>query len=126
MESGRSAGSTAAELAQSLALGRWRSSFICFVLLTSFFLATAAGNLSETDDVYAFAYRAENFEVGHLTDPRLMLYHIAMRMLYLGAGAMGLDVSALFLMRMVSALCAAGLLLVVMRIVYWDQRGSIA
>jgi len=112
--------------AAALVRGDWRASLSCFVLLTAFYLATAAGNLSETDDVYAFAYRAEHFELGHLSDPRLMLYHIVMRLLFLASWAIGLNLSALSLMRGVSALCAAGTLLVVMRLVYTDLRCSTA
>ena len=97
---------------------------LCFALLTGFYLLTAAGNVSETDDVYAFAYRAENFPLDHLSDPRLMLYHIAMRLLFLGVSALGLDLSALTLMRCVSALCAAGSLVLMVRIVACDLKRS--
>jgi len=102
--------------------GGFRVNLACFVALTVFFLASAAGNLGETDDVYAFAYRAENFPLDHLSDPRLMLFHIVMRLLYLGASAVGLDVSALLLMRGVSALCAAAALLLFLRIARCDLK----
>lgn len=110
--------------AAALARGDGRMTGLCFALLTGFYLITAAGNVSETDDVYAFAYRAENFPVDHLSDPRLMLYHIAMRLLFLGASALGLDLSALTLMRCVSALCAAGSLMLMVRIVACDLKLS--
>ena len=108
--------------AERIAEGAWRPGALCFVLLAGFYLLTAAGNLGETDDVYAFAYRAEHFTLGHLSDPRLMLYHIAMRLLFLASQALGLDVSALVLMRAVSALSAAGALLLVLRIAYADLK----
>ena len=108
--------------AGALAAGEWRVSLACFGALAVFYLVTAAGNLGETDDVYAFAYRAENFPLDHLSDPRLMLYHVAMRLLYLGGTVLGLDVSALTLMRVVSALAAAGALLLVVRIAARDLR----
>ena len=108
----------------AFALEGWRGFLVCFLALAVFYLATAAGNLGETDDVYAFAYRAENFPLDHLSDPRLMLYHIAMRLLYLGATGLGLDLSALTLMRGASALCAAAALLVFLRIAVSDLRLS--
>ncbi|MGF1627956.1 MAG: hypothetical protein ACFCUT_00660 [Kiloniellaceae bacterium] len=110
---------------RGLAAGDWRATSLLFVLLTGFYLATAAGNLSETDDVYAFAYRAEHFALDHLSDPRLMLYHIAMRLLFLGASALEPDVSALILMRVISALAAAASLLLVVRIAVADLKVSI-
>jgi len=107
-----------------LTRGDWRATTVLFILLSGFFLATAAGNLGETDDVYAFAYRAENFPLDRLSDPRLMLYHVVMRLLFVGATALGLDVSALTLMRCVSALCAAASLILVVRIVFADLKLS--
>ena len=53
-----------------LAKGDWPTTGLLFLLIFAFYLATAAGNISETDDVYAFAYRAENFPVNYLSDPR--------------------------------------------------------
>lgn len=108
----------------ALAAGDWRASSLLIVVLTGFYLATAAGNLSETDDVYAFAYRAEHFALDHLSDPRLMLYHVAMRLLFLGASTLMPDLSALQLMRSVSALTAAASLLLVVRIVVADLKLS--
>lgn len=116
-----------ARLAAALAAGEWRASIFCFLLLVAFYLATAAGNLGETDDVYAFAYRAEHFELTRLSDPRLLLYHVAMRLLFLGSQALGLDFGALGLMRGISALAAAGSLLLVIRIASADLKlGSAA
>lgn len=109
-----------------LVRGDWRLTALLFLVLVAFYLITAAGNISETDDVYAFAYRAENFPVDHLSDPRLMLYHVAMRLLFVGSGMVGLDVSALSLMRCVSALSAAAALILMLRIVRIDLRLSAA
>ena len=109
-----------------LVRGDWRLTAVLFLVLVAFYLVTAAGNISETDDVYAFAYRAENFPVDHLSDPRLMLYHVAMRLLFVGSGAVGLDVSALSLMRWVSVLSAAAALILMLRILCIDLRLSAA
>lgn len=107
-------------LADRLADGGWRSSAGAFLLLVAFFLLTAAGNAGETDDVYAFAYRAENFALNYISDPRLMLYHMAMRLLYLANESLGLGFSALTLMRSFSALCAAASLLLLFRVLVAD------
>ena len=102
---------------EAAAAGGWRVNGLLFLLLAAFYLLTAVGNIGETDDVYAFAYRAENFSLDYISDPRLMLYHMAMRVLFLGGEAVGLDVSALTLMRVFSALCAAASLLMLLRII---------
>lgn len=112
------------QFADALANGDWRGWLGAFLLLTVFFLLTAAGNAGETDDVYAFAYRAENFALDYISDPRLMLYHMAMRLLYLAGQATGLDIAALTLMRGFSALCAAASLLVLLRIFVADLKLS--
>ncbi len=104
--------------------GGWHTTGFLFFLFVAFYLLTAAGNISETDDVYAFAYRAENFAVDYLSDPRLMLYHISMRLLFLASGLLGWDASALILMRGFSAICAAASLLLLMRIVFVDLKLS--
>jgi|GEM_PF-4699587 len=103
-------------LAERWAAGDRRVGVGIFLLAVVFFAATAAGNLAETDDVYTFAYRAEAFPVTDIGDPRLMLYHMAMRVLYLGAQSVGVPVSALVVMRAASACCAALCLVLVFRI----------
>lgn len=122
-EAGQEARGPAAWVSR-LARGERPVAGIAFLLLVVFYLATAAGNLSETDDVYAFAYRAEHFSVDYLSDPRLMLYHIFMRLLFLGSSALGLNVSALTLMRCVSAFCAAASLILLLRVVVADLKLS--
>ncbi|TQV83340.1 hypothetical protein [Denitrobaculum tricleocarpae] len=117
---------TRADWVRGIAQGGWRKTGLLFCLFVAFYLLTAAGNISETDDVYAFAYRAENFPVDYLSDPRLMLYHISMRLLFLASGLLGWDVSALVLMRGFSAVCAAASLLLLMRIVFVDLKLSAA
>lgn len=107
-----------------IAQGGGRTTGVLFLVLTAFYLLTAAGNISETDDVYAFAYRAENFPLDYLSDPRLMLYHISTRLLFLASGAAGWEVSALSLMRGASAVCAAASLLLLMRILVEDLKLS--
>jgi len=54
-----------------LVAGEPRIALAFVVVVTAFYLVTAAGNLGETDDAYAFAYRAEHFGLDHLSDPRL-------------------------------------------------------
>lgn len=112
------------QLAEKLVSGGWRSQLGVFLLLLLFFLVTAAGNAGETDDVYAFAYRAENFGLDYISDPRLMLYHMAMRLLYLGGQGLGLDIPALTLMRVFSALCAAAALPLLARVIVTDLKLS--
>jgi len=101
---------------ERLAAGDRRVGVAAFLVLTLFFAVTAAGNLAETDDVYTFAYRAEAFPVSDIGDPRLMLYHMAMRVLYLASQAAGVPLSALVVMRAVSAGCAALCLILVIRL----------
>lgn len=117
---------TPAGWGRRLAAGDPRIALAFVVVMTGFYLATAAGNLGETDDAYAFAYRAEHFGLDHISDPRLMLYHVAMRLLYLGSTAMGLDLPALVIMRAISALAAAASLVFVIRIAAADLRLSSA
>ena len=83
-----------------------------FVLMfVAVYWFTSTGNLSETDDVYAFIYRTENFPFTQVSDPRLMLYHMAMRGLYLLINGItslfSFEVSALTTMRCFSIICAA-------------------
>jgi hypothetical protein len=101
---------------RKLAEGDKRIVILVVAALALFYLVTAAQNLGDTDDSYAFAYRAEHFTLDHFSDPRLLLYHFSMRLLYLGASGIGWDVSALVLMRGVSALCAAASLVLLFRI----------
>jgi len=117
-----------AALAEGLAAGNRRIGAVTFLVLIGFFAVTAAGNLAETDDVYAFAYRAEALPATEIGDPRLMLYHMAMRALYLGTQAAGLPLSALAVMRGVSAACAALCLMVVFRVLVrgYDLRPTAA
>lgn len=116
--------SQSASWAAALVRGGWRTTGVLFLALTAFYLLTAAGNISETDDVYAFAYRAENFPLDYLSDPRLMLYHVSMRLLFLGSSWMGWDISALWLMRCLSTLFAAASLLLFARIIVLDLKLS--
>ncbi|TVT64269.1 MAG: hypothetical protein FHK78_08460 [Sedimenticola selenatireducens] len=107
---------TLSVLVRKVAEGRRFTTSVLFVGIVAFYYFTTAGNLSETDDVYAFAYRAENFPITHISDPRLMLYHMLMRGLYVVGSAFSLDISALALMRFFSAMCAATALILVIRI----------
>jgi len=81
---------------------------------------TRAGNLSETDDVYAFAHRAETFPLDYVSDPRLMLYHMAARATFVGSSALGLEVSGLGILRAFSLVSALVLLVLVARIARRD------
>ncbi|WP_416308173.1 protein O-mannosyl-transferase family [Neptunicella sp. SCSIO 80796] len=104
------------------------ANLIVFVLFTAFYLLTMAGNLSETDDVYAFAYRTEQFSFSHVSDPRLMLFHMLSKVVYIAinalSGLLDMTVSALFSMRLFSACCAAISLLLLLRILYRDFKLS--
>ncbi len=100
----------------NLSVGRCGTAIVTLVAVMAFYALTATTNFSETDDVFAFAYRAENFTLDYISDPRLMLYHMSMRVLYLGAAVISPEASALFLMRTVSLICATFALLVFFRI----------
>lgn len=95
---------------------------VCLFLLVvmAFYFLTAANNFSETDDVFAFAYRTENFAFSHVSDPRLMLYHMINRGVYLLLNTLlspfDLTISALQSMRFISVVCAAISLLLMFRI----------
>ena len=103
-----------------LARWQWRTVLPTWVALFTFYLLLSAGNLSETDDVYSFAWRAKHFPLDYISDPRLMLYHISMRLLYLGATAAGGDISALLLMQVFAVCCAALTLPLLHRILCLD------
>ncbi|MFK8048442.1 MAG: hypothetical protein AB8B81_08415 [Halioglobus sp.] len=102
----------------NLARGSKPALFLAWCLLVAFFALTMANNFSETDDVFAFAFRAENFPLDHISDPRLMLYHMAMRSIYLVVSTIDPQVSALALMRTFSLLCAPVCLLLLLRIMH--------
>lgn len=106
----------------ALAAGDLRTVIPAALVLVAFYGITAAHNLSETDDVYAFAYRAEHIPIDHVSDPRLLLYHVLMRLLYLASVGLGFPISALGLMRGVSAICAAMSLILVVRILVRDLK----
>jgi hypothetical protein len=95
---------------------------VCLFLLVFmvFYFLTAANNFSETDDVFAFAYRTENFAFSHVSDPRLMLYHMLNRAVYLSINILlspfELHVSALHSMRFLSIVCAALSLFLLFRV----------
>ena len=82
-----------------------------FAMFVAVYWFTSTGNLSETDDVYAFIYRTEHFPFSQVSDPRLMLYHMAMRGLYLSVNGFtslfSYEVTALTTMRCFSIVCAA-------------------
>lgn len=103
--------------------------FLLFIIvITGLYLLTSAGNFSETDDVYAFAYRTENFLYSHVSDPRLMLYHMSMRAIYLATNGLltplGVEVSGLACMRMFSAICGAITLWLMIKILRKDFKLS--
>lgn len=93
-----------------------------------FYSLTMASNFSETDDVFAFAYRTENFIFSHISDPRLMLYHMLNRGLYLSANGLlspfDLNVSSIVTMRILSVVCAALSLLLMFRIMLLNFKLS--
>lgn len=101
---------------------------VCLFLLVvmAFYFFTAANNFSETDDVFAFAYRTENFAFSHVSDPRLMLYHMINRGVYVCMNILlspfELTVSAIQSMRYLSIVCAAVSLLLMFRIMTVDLK----
>lgn len=101
---------------------------VCLFLLVvmAFYFFTAANNFSETDDVFAFAYRTENFAFSHVSDPRLMLYHMFNRAIYVCMNILlspfELTVSAIQSMRYLSIVCAAVSLLLMFRIMTVDLK----
>lgn len=113
-----------ADVMQRIAKGELKYVLTAVITIFAFYYYTAAGNLSETDDVYAFAYRAENFTITHISDPRLMLYHMAMRVFYLAGFTVDPELSALTIMRIFSALCASLSLFLVIRICIIDLKLS--
>lgn len=98
--------------AQRLAAGHRSTMVLTYVGMVVFYALTATRNFAETDDVFAFAYRAEHFPFDNISDPRLMLYHMLMRALYLSLAAFDPAVSALPLMRGVALLSAPWVLLI--------------
>jgi hypothetical protein len=67
--------------------------------LALFYALTAAGNLSEADDAWAFAWRAEHIAIDQASDPRLIGYHVLARGLW---QASGLPLSGLLVLRGIS------------------------
>lgn len=98
---------------------RWQHLLI-LVALAAFYTLTAAGNLSETDDAYAFAYRVERFPLDLVTDPRLLGYHTLARLVWLTAQALGTGWSGLDILRGISVIGATGCLWLVTCILVRD------
>lgn len=98
--------------------------FLLFFI--GFYFVTSTGNLSETDDVYAFVFRTENFPFTQVSDPRLMLYHMLMRGLYLlvntFTGLIDWHVNALQTMRLFSIVCAGFALYLLFKIMVQHFR----
>jgi hypothetical protein len=111
-------------LARRLAGREWFFILTAALAVFTFYYLTAAGNLSETDDVYSFAYKAEHSSWSQVSDPRLMLYHMAMRVIYLAGSSIKPDISALALTRLFSAVCAPIALILFIRILILDLKLS--
>ena len=77
---------------------------------------SAAGNLSETDDAWAFAWRVEHIAIDQATDPRLIGYHVLARTLWLAAQSLGLPLSGLTVLRGISLVGAVACLWFVWRL----------
>ena len=101
---------------------------VTYLALLGFYFLTATSNYAETDDVFAFAYRAENFPLDYISDPRLMLYHMLMRGLYLGVSSVFPSASALFIMRAVALFSAPLILLLLAQLLtrHFSLRSSTA
>ena len=96
--------------------GNWPLRFLVLAGIAAFYALTAAGNLSEPDDAFAFAYRAERFPLTHVSDPRLLGYHTLARGLWLLSDVAGFGIRGLEILRGISVFCAAGCLWLVLRI----------
>lgn len=72
------------------------------VALALFYGLTAVENFGEPDDAYYFAWRVENHGLTHFNDPRLLLYHLAGQALWHGAQALGMPLSGLWALRLLS------------------------
>ncbi len=107
---------TLSTIADGLARGDRRTAVLAFFVVLAFYVLTAAGNLSETDDAYAFAYRAEHSDLTEVSDPRLMLYHMGARVLYVGLNQIGVPASGLHILRAISAVSAALCLVLLCRV----------
>ena len=106
-----------AERASALALtGGWPLRILVWSVIVVFYALTAAGNLSEPDDAFAFAHRVEHFAVTHVSDPRLLGYHALARCLWLVSESLGFGIRGLEILRGISIVCAAGCLWLVLRI----------
>ena len=103
----------------------WRDRLLAVVALAAiaaFYTITAAGNLSETDDAFAFAYRVEHFPLTHANDPRLIGYHALARGVWLLAQALAIDLRGLEILRAISVLGATACLWLVARILMRNLR----
>ena len=107
-------------LAALVAAPGWPGRLLMLAAIVMFYALTAAGNLSEPDDAFAFAYRAERFALTHFSDPRLLGYHVLGRVLWLGSEALGLGIRGLEILRGISVLGAAACLWLMFRILVRD------
>ncbi len=98
----------------------WPVRLLVLLAVMAFYALTATGNLSETDDAYAFAHRVEFFPATHVSDPRLIGYHTLGRCLWLGSQALGLGIRGLEILRGIAVVGAAGCLWLVLRILVRD------
>ena len=117
-------GVIAQRLTALVADSRWQQRVLLLGALAAFYALTAAGNLSEPDDAYAFAYRVERFALTHVSDPRLLGYHALGRGLWLASEALGLGVRGLEILRGIAVLSAPLCLWLVFRIL--TQRLAVA
>ena len=115
-------------LGRRVAEGHGPTWILSYLLLAAFYLLTATSNYAETDDVFAFAYRAEHLPLNDISDPRLMLYHMLMRCLYLGLSFVFPDIPSLPIMRGVALLSAPLIILLLARLLVtqFSLRGSSA
>jgi hypothetical protein len=70
-----------------------------------FYALTSAHNLSEPDDAFYFAWKAEHSPALQFNDPRLLLYHLLARLVWLGGQVLlppGLQPSGLWVLRAMS------------------------
>ncbi len=94
---------------------RWQVATV-LAAIAAFYALTAAGNLSETDDAYHFAYLVQHAALLDFSDPRLLGYHLLARVLWRLGDSAGLAPPALELLRTLSVVGATACLWLVQRI----------
>ncbi|MGE4488556.1 MAG: hypothetical protein AB7E95_03305 [Kiritimatiellales bacterium] len=92
--------------------------FLFFFLAFSLFWNTDISNRTEADDAFEYAYQVEHNGLNWLYHPHHLLYGAVTKDLYNGAKLLGYRGRAYPMLRLISALCGAGSVLVFFRFCY--------